>query len=402
MKTRVLSFIKHIFTKSNAILLLFAQMCVISLFFSSIFINNAALISGTVYDSYQVSTIIKKNTGEAALSVYSKDNKSDIIWRNSGYVGYELGYRYETNNSKAFFIANMVESSCSYWFDDYQIESIQKTISASELAHLYKNKYSGDYLGLKCDAVLNDVKNYWELYDSKEYCYITPITADCITDNNELANRNDLVGQNITVKKKNGEAKNLIIAGILSESSFYSYYSVYGDFVLSHQSNIVYDLDSYGISIKYSKPDTQGIGKQLMYIDVILKDSSNYSYFIDVDCDTSLSFSRNISYNNKLYFLPAVILFAGVFLLLFIFKNRISYSYKKMLIVFLFSSLFWLILFQLISIPTFSVWHIVLDSYSVFFIYSLMACSLCVFARFINKKKSPGISEGNTYFELNI
>ena len=402
MKNRFLSFIKHLFTKSNLLLLLFVQVCSVSLLLSSVFVNNAVLISGTMYDSYRVSTIIKNNSGDVALSIYSNNNKSDIIWRNSGYVGYELGYRYETNNSKAFFIANMVESSCAYWFDDYRIESIQKTISASELAYLYKNKYSGDYLGLKCDVVLNDVENYWKVYDSKEYCYITSITAINIIDHCNLTDYRDLVGKKLAIKKDNGEPKELVIAGILSESYSQSYYKVFGDFVLSHQSNIVHNLDSYGISIKYSKPDTQGINKQLMFIDVLLKDSSNYSYSINVNQDTSFSFSRNVSYNNKLYFLPAVILFVGIFLALFVFRKKINYPYKKMLIVFMFSCLFWLVLFQLISIPAFSLGHLILDFYSVFFVYGIMASLLCVFEWFISKKKRHDILSTNIYYEMNI
>ena len=89
MKNRFLSFIKHLFIKSNLLLLLFVQVCSVSLLLSSVFVNNAVLISGTMYDSYRLSTIIKNNSGDVALSIYSNNNTSDIIWRNSGYVGYE-------------------------------------------------------------------------------------------------------------------------------------------------------------------------------------------------------------------------------------------------------------------------------------------------------------------------
>lgn len=387
-------------TYINKILLFIStQIGALSLFFSSVFLSNALLIPNNTYVSYQISDAIKKNPNGIGLSVYTKNKSSDIIWKNSGYVGYELGYRYETNNSKAFFISNMIGSTCSYWFSDYQIDSIKKTISPSEVSYLYRNKYSGDYLGMECDIVLNNINDYWEQYDGEEYCFITENTAKLITKNEHLPSFNELMGRSIAVKKQNDYCDNLIIAGVLSQSSAQPYYQIYGDFILSHQSNIVRNLDSFGISVKYSKPDTQGINKQINFLDKLLKNDSEYVYNIDINSNKCRPIDRDTPKRNLLYLLPAALLFIGVDLPLYLLRNKIRCSFKTTHIVFMFSALFWLVIFQVASISIFSLTHLVFDSYSIFFVFTIFVIATTFFAWFIKKTRKNYVID-YSYFKI--
>lgn len=371
----------------------FIQVFSIALFLASVFACNAGLISYSSYDSYQISSVLRKHPSGIALSIYSKNADSSIIWKNTGYVGYELGYRYETNGSKSFFISDMADSSCSYWFGDYEIGTINKTISPSETSYVYRKEYSGDYLGMACDVVLDNVENYWERYDKKEYCYITTLTAEQIVKYTQLESSDELLGKNITIKNGGGEQKNLILAGILSRQSIQPYYQIFGDFILSHQSNIVENLDSYGISIKYMVPDTQGINQQLKFLSTLLGDAANYSYSVDVGPSVSLPLGKDISYGNIFYLVPAASLVAGVYVGLYFLGNR--YSFKRSHIVFNFSGLFWLAIFQTTSIPIFSATQLIIDSYSVFFVYAflvVLANLLTLHAKKANKGYSIGYS----------
>lgn len=361
----------------------FIQIFALSLFLTSVFACNAGLISHNSYDSYQISSVLRKHPSGVALSIYSKNDDSSIIWKNTGYVGYELGYRYETNGSKSFFISDMVGSSCSYWFGDYEIDTIKKTISSSETSYAYRGEYSGDYLSMACDTVLDNAENYWERYNKKGYCYITAITAEQIIKRAQLESRDELLGKCITIKKRGEEPKNLILAGILSQPSIQPYYQLFGDFILSHQSNIVENLDSYGISIKYMVLDTQGINQQLKFLSTLLGDAANYSYSIDAGPNISFPLDREVSYDNILYLIPAALLMAGVYLVLRFLGNR--YSFKRSHIVFNFSALFWLMVFQITSIPIFSATQLVVDSYSIFFVYTFLVALATLFTLYVKK-----------------
>ena len=139
--------------------------------------------------------------------------------------------------------------------------------------------------------------------------------------------------------------------------------------------------------------------KQINFLDKLLKNDSEYVYNIDINSNKCRPIDRDTPKRNLLYLLPAALLFIGVDLPIYLLRNKIRYSFKTTHIVFMFSALFWLVIFQVASISIFSLTHLVFDSYSIFFVFTIFVIATTFFAWFIKKTRKNYVID-YSYFKI--
>ena len=367
--------------KKNLLSVFASLLMTLFVFIASVLFYNSFLSNKNTIWSYNTALKTAEHSNYSVVA-YSKDqDKTDIVWRNVGFVGYELSSKYASPESKAIFVSNGSANSFYFNNDDYDLCST--IISVSENTILSNYNSVCDYLNLD---FINEILGSKTKINEQGYCYITEQTADKLISDYSLENYNDLLKDDFyfSINLKNPiESRKVRIGGILSASSSKIYSDVYGSFIILNRKDMALMCKNCGIGLFFSKNITaQNIEYLYKYFDKLLlqNDENELFEYSEAIMNPIVLSNGGIQKHFLLpFFLSIILLGCSLILYFLVYNNKDCFASS----IFVYAIL--LIASYFCSTSLFKKFNLIFD-YSSIFVISIVALIIIIVIYSLIKK----------------